>query len=141
MPDYGNRGKSLEYAINKLFERYASHGIHCQKNHPEQLYSGEIVKKHGFDFQILYNGKFYAFDAKECKQARWPLSLAKPHQLKALLDVAANGGEAFFLVYFTQQHLLIKFAAKLVQSSIINTVKSLAPQDGEPTNLNLLGIE
>jgi penicillin-binding protein-related factor A (putative recombinase) len=135
------RGKSLERAIRKLFASYESRGIHCQQNHPEQLHDGTLVKKHGFDFQIFYNGKFYAFDAKECALTAWPLDKAKPHQLKALLDVEYNGGEGFFLVYFTKMKKLIKFSAKKVQNAIINKSHTLSPEDGESTTINLLRIK
>lgn len=135
------RGRSLERAIRKLFASYESRGIHCQQNHPEQLHDGTLVKKHGFDFQIFYNGKFYAFDAKECALTAWPLDKAKPHQLKALLDVEYNGGEGFFLVYFTKMKKLIKFSAKKVQNAIINKSHTLSPEDGESTTINLLRIK
>jgi penicillin-binding protein-related factor A (putative recombinase) len=141
MTNYGNRGRNLESAVKKLFRSYESRGIHCQQNHPEQLHDGTLVKRHGFDFQIFYNGKFYAFDAKECAVPAWPLDKAKPHQVKALLDVANNGGEGFFLVYFTKNKELVKFSVEKVQNSIINGAKKLSPTDGEKTTLNLLGIE
>jgi penicillin-binding protein-related factor A (putative recombinase) len=141
MTTYGNRGKSLESAVKKLFESYESRGIHCQQNHPEQLHDGTLVKRHGFDFQILYNSKFYAFDAKECALPAWPLDKAKPHQVKALLDVAENGGEGFFLVYFTKSKELIKSDVKTVQSSLINGSKKLSPSDGEKTTINILGVK
>jgi penicillin-binding protein-related factor A (putative recombinase) len=141
MTSHANRGKSLEKAIKKLFESYESRGIHCQQNHPEQLHDGTLVKHHGFDFQIFYMGTFYAFDAKECALKNWPLDKAKPHQVKALLDVANNGGEAFFLVYFTENHKLIKYGVKTVQNAIINDKKKLTPTDGEATTLNILGIQ
>jgi penicillin-binding protein-related factor A (putative recombinase) len=135
------RGRSFERAIRKLFASYESRGIHCQQNHPEQLHDGTLVKKHGFDFQIFYNGKFYAFDAKECALTAWPLDKAKPHQLKALLDVEYNGGEGFFLVYFKKTKKIIKFNAKIVQDAIINKKHTLSPEDGESTTINLLRIK
>ena len=138
---HANRGKNLERAVKKLFESYESRGIHCQQNHPEQLHDGTLIKRHGFDFQIFYMGTFYAFDAKECALKNWPLDKAKPHQVKALLDVANNGGEAFFLVYFTESHKLIKYGVKTVQNAIINDKKKLAPADGEATTLNILRIQ
>lgn len=141
MTSQANRGKSLEKAIRKLFDSYESRGIHCQQNHPEQLHDGTLVKRHGFDFQMLYNGKFYAFDAKECALPAWPLDKAKPHQLKALLDVEANGGEAFFLVYFTKEQVLVKFGAIFIQRAIINTQKKVSPTEGQKTTINLLGIK
>lgn len=141
MTDHANRGKNLERAIRKLFESYQSRGIHCQQNHPEQLHDGTLIARHGFDFQILYHGKFFAFDAKECARQAWPLDKAKMHQLKALLDVAANGGEAFFLVYFTGPKILVKFYAGGVQEAIINGRSSLSPDDGSRTTLNLLDVK
>ena len=141
MTNYANRGKNLEHAVKKLFESYESRGIHCQQNHPEQLHDGTLVKRHGFDFQILYLGKFYAFDAKECALPAWPLDKAKPHQVKSLLDVASHGGEAFFLVYFTKSKELVKFDVKKVQTSIINGEKKLFPEDGEKTTINILGAK
>lgn len=141
MTNQANRGKSLEKAIRKLFDSYESRGIHCQQNHPEQLHDGTLVKRHGFDFQMLYNGKFYAFDAKECALPAWPLDKAKPHQLKALLDVEANGGEAFFLVCFTKEQVLVKFGAIFIQRAIINAQKKVSPTEGQKTTINLLGIK
>ena len=141
MTNYANRGRNLEAAVKKLFESYESRGIHCQQNHPEQLHDGTLVKRHGFDFQIFYMGKFYAFDAKECALPAWPLDKAKPHQVKALLDVASNGGEAFFLVYFTQSKDLIRFDVKNVQSAIIDGKKKLSPSDGKKTTINILGVK
>jgi recombination protein U len=141
MTNHANRGKSLEKAIKKLFESYESRGIHCQQNHPEQLHDGTLVKHHGFDFQIFHQGKFYAFDAKECALSAWPLDKAKPHQLKALLDVETNDGEAFFLVYFTKKNILVKYSAKIIQNAIINGQKKLLPLEGNPTNINILGIQ
>jgi recombination protein U len=141
MTNHGNRGKNLESAIKKLFECYESRGIHCQQNHPEQLHDGTLVKRHGFDFQIFHNGTFYAFDAKECALKEWPLDKAKPHQVKALLDVADNGGVAFFLVYFTQSKELIKFDVKTVQLAIINGEKKISPYNGKKTTINILGLK
>lgn len=139
--EYGNRGRMLERAIDRLFESYRSRGIHCQHNHPEQLHDGTLVRKHGFDFQIFYRGRFIAFDAKMCAGKSWPLDKAKPHQLKALLDVAANGGEAFFLVYFSREKRLVKFLAVTVQSALAAGYKSLSPEYGVKTTLDLLGIK
>lgn len=139
--DYANRGRSLERAIRKLFESYASRGIHCQQNHPEQLHDGTMVKRHGFDFQIFYQERFIAFDAKECASRTWPLDKAKMHQLKALLDVELNGGEAFFLVFFKNGRKLVKFPASFIQSRISDGAKSVSPQEGITTTLNILEIK
>lgn len=140
MTNYANRGKGLERAIRKLFEAYESRGIHCQQNHPGQLHDGTLVERHGFDFQILYRSQFYAFDAKECRRGSWPLEKAKLHQLKALLDVHENGGEAFFLVYFTGLKKLVEFPATTVSNAIAAGFTSLSPQCGEETTLDILHI-
>ena len=141
MTTYANRGKKLEHAVKKLFESYESRGIHCQQNFPEQLSDGTKIKRHGFDFQIFYENKFYAFDAKECALSSWPLDKAKPHQVKALLDVVNNGGTGFFLVYFTKSKELVKFDVKIVQKAIINGSKKLSPSSGERTTINILGVK
>ena len=138
---HGNRGKGLERAIRRLFASYESRGIHVQQNFPEQLHDGTLVRRHGFDFQIFYNGAFYAFDAKECAAKRWPLDKAKPHQLNALCIVRQNGGAAFFLVYFTGAKKLVKFDAYKVKLCMEKNIKSLSPADGEATSINLLGIK
>lgn len=141
MTNYANRGKNLESAVKKLFESYESRGIHCQQNHPEQLHDGTLVKRHGFDFQIFYMGTFYAFDAKECALSSWPLDKAKPHQVKALLDVFSNGGEAFFLVYFTKTKKLVRYDVKTIQEALINGDKKISPEKGMATTINILGVK
>lgn len=138
MTSRGQRGRSLERAVRRLFKSYESMGIHCQKNSPEQLYDGTLVRKHGFDFQIFYQGKFYAFDAKECAAPKWPLEKAKPHQLNALLIVRKNHGYGFFLVYFTKQKKLVRFDAEVVRKAIADKRHSLAPEDGVETRLDIL---
>jgi len=140
MTTFANRGRGLEHAVKELFKQYEKLGIHCQQNHPEQLHDGTLVRKHGFDFQIFHNGTFYAFDCKECAPKNWPLDKAKLHQLKALLDVENNGGEAFFLVYFKFQGKLVKFPASFIRDMIQSNVKSVSPEWGDATTINLLGI-
>jgi len=140
MTTFANRGRNLEHAVKELFKEYQKIGIHCQQNHPEQLHDGTLVHKHGFDFQMFYKRKFYAFDCKECALKNWPLDKAKPHQLKALLDVENNGGEAFFLVWFKFSGRLVKFSARLIKGQLEMNHKTVSPDMGEPTTINLLGI-
>lgn len=137
---YGTRGRSLEYAVKKLFESYESRGIFCQQNFPETLGDGTRIHNHGFDFQILYKGTFYAFDAKESNSPNWSLSNAKLHQLKALSDVERNGGIAFFMVYFKNEKELRKMTPQLITNAIQQGRKSLKMTDGEKININFLGI-
>lgn len=141
MTTFANRGRGLEHAVKELFKQYEKLGIHCQQNHPEQLHDGTLVRKHGFDFQIFHNGTFYAFDCKECAPKNWPLDKAKPHQLKALLDVEKQGGQGFFLVYFKQSGQLVKFSARMIQCQLEMGHKTVSPEMGEATSMNLLGIQ
>jgi len=140
MTTFANRGKGLEHAVRELFKQYEKLGIHCQQNHPEILPDGTYARGHGFDFQMLYKGTFYAFDCKECNIAKWPLDKAKMHQLKALLDVEKQGGQGFFLVYFKQSGQLVKFHAGLIQHVLSMNNKSVSPELGEATTINLLGV-
>jgi recombination protein U len=141
MTTYANRGRNLEHAIRELFKQYNKLNIHCQQNHPEMLQDGTFARKHGFDFQMFYKGTFWAFDAKECNLKNWPLDKAKPHQLKALLDVENNGGKAFFLVYFKYSKRLVKFSARMIQYQLEMGHKTVSPDMGEATTINLLNIQ
>lgn len=137
---HGTRGRSLEYAIKQLFKAYESRGIFCQQNFPETLGDGTRINNHGFDFQILYNGTFYAFDAKECNSTSWSLSNAKLHQVKALADVANNGGISFFLVYFKKERRLVKMPINIVLKALEDNRKSLSAEDGIETKINILRV-
>ena len=141
MTTFANRGRNLEHAIKELFKQYDKLNIHCQQNHPEMLQDGTFARKHGFDFQMFYKGTFYAFDAKECNLKSWPLDKAKPHQLKALLDVENQGGKAFFLVYFKFSKRLVKFYASKIQYHLGMGHKTVLPEMGEETSINLLNIQ
>ncbi len=141
MTTFANRGKNLEHAVRKLFKQYEKLGIHCQQNHPEILMDGTYARKHGFDFQMLYRGTFYAFDCKECNLKAWPLDKAKMHQLKALLDVENNGGKGFFLVHFKLHGKLVMFYADVIQYALSRNMKSVSPEMGEATTINLLNIQ
>jgi recombination protein U len=137
---HGTRGRSLEFAVKQLFKSYESRGIFCQQNFPETLGDGTRIHNHGFDFQILYKGTFYAFDAKESNTPKWSLSNAKLHQVKALSDVAANGGISFFLVYFKKERRLVKMPINIVIKALEENKKTLSAEDGEDTKINILGV-
>lgn len=115
-----------------VFARYQAEGIHCQRNQPPRLHDGTIIGRHGFDFQALYQGKFYAFDAKECAGATWRPDARQIHQEIALSQVVANGGFGFFLVYFVNRRILVKFHCPLAG-------RTFAPCDGEQTTIDVLG--
>ena len=134
---YGNRGRPLERKIRELFKHYQARGIPCQQNHPRTIMKKGLatpIEKHGFDFQLLYKGMFWAFDAKLCKSVLWPTSNAKPHQRAELLRISEQGGQGFFLVYFALHRKLIRFDVPL------SNKKSLSPDDGTTIPLDFLEI-
>ena len=117
---HANRGRDLEYAVNQYFKRLRSIGIPCHQNHPRRLVDGTPAEKNDYDFEVLCEGRFYAFDAKQCDGAAWYPDKRYIHQEKALRDVSAAGGEGFFLVLFTRMKdpktgrtLLVRFPVPL----------------------------
>lgn len=84
-----------------------------------------------FDYEIFVN-PVHVFDAKETKGERWPLSNAKPRQLKALLDCSAHGAEAYFLVLFGGEwnREIRRFDADYVKCVMGQGWKSLHRGDG-----------
>ena len=120
MTTHANRGRDLEIAVNRLFKHYRALSLPCHQNHPRRLVDGTAVEKNDYDFEVLHQGRLYAFDAKQCDGPVWHPDKRFIHQEKALSDVAAQGGEGFFLVLFTSMKnpqtgrpLLVKFPAPL----------------------------
>ncbi len=134
-------GKMFEKSILTLFKSYETRNIHCQQNFPEKLQSGQTVRKHGFDFQCLYNNKFYAFDAKHCDKELFYLSNCKIHQIKALLDIEKQGGEGFFFIYFAQKKKINKISAKTIAEYLEKGYTSIMFNDTFESNLNFLNIK
>ena len=142
MTTYGSRGRTLEHTIKIMLDRYRSFGIFCQRNYPERSSSGAFIAQHGFDFEILHQGKFYAFDAKECNSKTWNLKTnAKLHQVQALRTVEDNGGEGFFLVFFAPEKKLVKLSATKIAQAMKENKSSLKSSDGIETSLNILNIK
>lgn len=128
MTTYANRGRQLERAINELFKRYKALSIPCGQIFPRSLHDGTITGKAPFDFWALYQGRMRAFDAKMCEQASWNvLTNAKVHQVKALTDIGAQGGEGFFLVLFVRSRQLVRFDVPFLYPDL----KSLKPIHGQ----------
>lgn len=137
----GNRGKQLEKMVLKLFDQYRKAGIHCQQNHPEQLSDGTFIKRHGYDFHLYYKERFIVFDAKECKSTSMHIATnLKPHQLNDMMCIKKNGGEAFFMVYFFIDKVMIKLDIDEAVRLIDEGRKSITSDDGEKIKLNFLGL-
>ena len=122
------RGHYLEAQIQKVFDYLNSAGIHAHKNHAARTVEGVYLAGEPFDYEI-FTSPVHVFDAKEAKTGRWPLSNAKPSQMKALLDCSAHGAEAYFLVLF-HGHALRRFDVGYVRQAIVDGRKALEENEG-----------
>lgn len=124
----------MERALDGALSRLRALGIHGHKNHPKRTITGRFLEGEYFDFEVIAAGKTYCFDAKECAGNRWNLGNAKPRQVEALLQCAAHGAEAFFVVLFRGRGLkgLRRFDAQDVADALRNGKKSLTADEGKP---------
>jgi penicillin-binding protein-related factor A (putative recombinase) len=122
------RGAYFQTQIDRLFEVLSARGVHCHKNHARRTVDGVFVEGEPFDYEIFVN-PVHVFDAKETKGERWPLSNAKPHQVKALLDCENHGAEAYFLVLFGDREIR-RFDAGFVRDAMAMGHKSLEKAEG-----------
>lgn len=106
----GVRGSELERLIEFTNERYSEMGL-CRVDKVAtpvkvvEMTNGVITrgfyeKKSTVDFVGIIQGVFVAFDAKETEGASLPIRNIHEHQVKYMVDVQAQGGLAFFIVYF-----------------------------------------
>lgn len=110
---YANRGMSFEYMINesnKYYNLYGKAVIH-KKPTPVQIVkvdypkrSAAVIREAYFqqssttDYNGVYKGYHIDFEAKETRQASFPLKNVHAHQVEHARNVAKNGGIAFFLI-------------------------------------------
>jgi penicillin-binding protein-related factor A (putative recombinase) len=123
------RGAYFQTQIDRLFDVLKARGIHCHKNHARRTIDGAFVEGEPFDYEIFVNPP-HVFDAKETRGDRWPLSNAKPHQVKALLDCAAHGAEGYFLVLFGDREIR-RFDAGFVRDAMARGCRSLEKDEGK----------
>ena len=107
-----NRGMMLESLINKTIKIYKKNNIGVfhkkeisisfskikEKNGKLNIVNGQIKNKSTTDYYGIYNGKFYAFEAKSTKLNSLPLKNIKNHQLNYLKEIQKHGGKAFFII-------------------------------------------
>ena len=112
--NFSNRGQDFEAALIDMGKIYSAMGRGwVMKQYPRSVIvshdnRGSLAKITGnatVDFLACLNGRFIAFDAKDCEGKRIPLSRLADHQLQDLIDVARNGGIAFVLVRFERKRL------------------------------------
>ena len=140
--NYSRKGRSLERAQAHVLKLYQQQGIACHANNALVAPGGQVVEGEPYDFEALYQGTFYAWDCKECAGNRWPLPKGSQlHQVKDLLDVHNNGGQAFFLVLYTSKgNQVMRYDAKLVCDLITQGEASVTLEQGTPFSLDVLGI-
>ena len=125
------RGFEFENELNRVSKYLASIGIHMHKNHVHRTESGLYLEGEPFDYEVIANGHFHCFDAKECSAKSWSLKNAKLNQVNSLCMCKNNGAQAYFLVWFKTLNKIIRFDADLVKNALINGRKSLKPDEGE----------
>ncbi len=107
----GNRGKWLEQVIVNTNKMYAYRNIALISKIPtptqvirkgENLIGARYTEKSTVDFTgvLEENGKFIAFDTKECQKTSFSFALVKEHQIEYLKKVKEMNGIAFILIFF-----------------------------------------
>lgn len=109
----GLRGSTFEELINHTHEMYRKSGLALIQKVPTPITPIEMDKSHGHitlayfdkkstvDFIGAVQGIPVCFDAKECKEDRFPLANIHPHQMDFMEDFEKQKGAAFFLIHFT----------------------------------------
>ena len=112
----GLRGSALEEMVNHTNELYREKGLALIQKVPTPITPMEIDKetrhitlayfdqKSTVDYIGAVQGIPVCFDAKECATSTFPIANIHTHQMQFMEDFEAQGGVAFFLVFFTQQH-------------------------------------
>ncbi len=124
------RGFEFENELNRVSKYLNSLGIHMHKNHARRTESGLYLEGEPFDYEVISHGVIHCFDAKECSSDRWNLRNAKLNQLNNLLVCQKNGAQAYFLVYFKKENVIIRFNADYIKQALIEGKKSLRSEDG-----------
>jgi penicillin-binding protein-related factor A (putative recombinase) len=125
------RGHYLETQIQEIINYLNSVGVHAHKNHTERTVDGVYLAGEPYDYDIIASPP-HCFDAKETQRDTWPLSNAKPHQVKNLLNCQQHGAEAYFLVLFPEG--LRRFDVDYVLGAIQAGRRSLRAEEGKAWN-------
>lgn len=125
------RGHNFEAELDRLSKYLNAKGIHMHKNHAKRTEQGVYLEGEPFDYEVFSHGVIHCFDAKECASSRWNLKNAKLSQLNNLLMCQKNGAQAYFLVWYKERNLIIRFDAELIKEALKSGKKSLTPEDGE----------
>ena len=111
----GLRGSTLEELINYTNEKYREKGLALIQKIPTPIKPIKIDQEHRHitlayfdqkstvDYIGAVQGIPVCFDAKECTASTFPLQNIHEHQMEFMKEFEAQGGIAFFLLYFTQR--------------------------------------
>jgi recombination protein U len=119
-----NRGMMLESLINKTIKYYDQNNIalfhkkeipisfsKIKKNNGKiNIINAKIKNKSTIDYYGIYNGTFYAFEAKSTKLNSLPIKNIKEHQINYLNKIIKYGGKGFLIVAFQKydEYFVIK---------------------------------
>lgn len=138
-----NRGMSLEEDINISNEHYKEKGIALITKRPTPInivkvdYSkgAKIVdayfeKQSTTDYNGVYKGRYIDFEAKSTKnKTSFPLSNITSHQIEHLKRVIAQGGIAFFIIYFDSLDLTYLLDASFIINFFEHEERKSIPLD------------
>ena len=114
----GLRGSTLEDMINRTNEKYAAGGLALIQKIPTPITPIKIDKEHRqitlayfeqkstVDYIGAVQGIPVCFDAKECAVDTFSLQNIHEHQVEFMRMFEAQGGIAFFLIYYTHKDIL-----------------------------------
>ena len=124
------KGGHLEQQIGTVLKYLESLGIHGHKNNALRTQDGQYISGEPFDFEV-FGHKHFVFDAKECEMRSWNLkSNAKLSQINAMKMCKNYGAEAFFLVYFIQEHKVIMFDVDIIIDAMSKGIRGLTSSEG-----------
>lgn len=110
--EHGLRGSTLEDIINRTNEVYRAKKLALIQKVPTPITPVEINdksqitmayfnQKSTVDYIGVVQGVPVCFDAKECSSETFPLQNVHEHQILFMEDFEAQGGVAFFIIFFT----------------------------------------
>ena len=105
-----NKGMYLETIINRSLAYYDSNNIayiakrnlpiHIKAITDQYKVSGYLKQKSQADYYVIYKGRYFDFEAKQCTIDKFPLASLKKHQYEHLLKIDSLNGIAFIIIYF-----------------------------------------
>ncbi len=114
----GLRGSTLEDMINRTNEKYREAGLALIQKVPTPITPIKMDKesrhitlayfeqKSTVDYIGAVQGIPVCFDAKECAADTFALQNIHAHQVEFMREFEAQGGIAFFLIYYTHKDVM-----------------------------------